>query len=276
MNEENKELEKTETVTIPQEQEINSSESIQTPTAPVQPQIEVPQNTELVTDPVTLKTETRTVSEKPIENVEVSKPVASNNDDGSKGKRVLLLIFFILVFAFVMGMPYINEYLDKLKKDVGMSDIERRAKQIEEEQKQKEAEKKKTVKQEETKKFTCTSLPHATADYTKVVEETFEYNSKKEIIKNTVKTTYTFLTINDSYNTLKSQCDTNGLKYIDKEGYESACSYSDTEVVIENTFDLEIFKPIQDENSVIQSSVKYLEKVDNVKEGLTSQGYTCE
>lgn len=232
------------------------------------------QKTELVVDPVTLKTETRIVEEKEVEPVEIKK--SEPQEDGPKWKRVLVLIFFIAVFAFVMGMPYINDALDKLKKDAGMSDIERRAKQIEEEQKQKEQEKNKPVVQEELKTLTCVTQPQTTADYTKVVEETFEYNSKNEIIKSSIRTVYTFAVINDSYNTLKTQCDANGLKYVDKDGYAFACSYGDTEINIQSSFELETFKPIQDGTNTIKANAEYKDKLDTVKKTLTTQGYTCE
>ncbi len=231
------------------------------------------QKTMLVTDPVTLKTETKVVEEQPVENVVVEK---KSLEDGPKWKRTLVLVFFIFVFAFVMGMPYINEYLDSLKKEVGMSDIERRAKEIEDEQKKAEEEKNKPVVQEKLKTLTCKSTSQATTEYTKVIEETFNYNSKNQVIKSSIKTTYTFEAINDSYNSLKTQCDEKGLKFIDKDGFESACSYSDTEVVIENTFDLEIFKPIQDGTTTISANAEYQAKLDTVKNNLVAQGYTCE
>ena len=231
------------------------------------------QKTELVTDPITLKTETRVVEEKPVENVVVEN---KSLEDGPKWKRTLVLLFFIFVFAFVMGMPYINDYLDSLKKEVGMSDIERRAKEIEDEQKKKEEENKTPVVQEELKILTCKSQPQQTLEYKKEIEEVFNYNSKNQVIKSSIKTIYTFETANDSYNSLKTQCDEKGLKYIDKDGFESACSYSDTEVVIENTFDLELFKPIQDGANTIKANAEYQEKLDTVKNDLVAQGYICE
>ena len=231
------------------------------------------QKTELVTDPVTLKTETRVVEEKPVEDVKVeNKPL----EDGPKWKRMLVLFFFAFVFAFVMGMPYINDALDKLKKDAGMSDIERRAKQIEDEEKKKEEEKNKPVKEEELKTLTCTSQPVPTADYTRVTVETFDYNAQNQVINSSIKTTYTFVAVNDSYNTLKAQCDEKGLKFINKEGFESACSYSDTEVVIENKFELKTFTPIQDGATIINANAEYETKLDSVKNNLVAQGYTCE
>ena len=141
---------------------------------------------------------------------------------------------------------------------------------------QEEKAKEEKSKPEEYKELVCTSSTQTTTDYTKVIEETFKYNSKNQVVESGVKTTYTFTIANDTYNTLKTQCDENGLKFIDKDGYESGCSYSDTEVVMENSFDLELFKTIQDGANTITSNAKYQEKIADVKNRLTTQGYTCK
>ena len=169
-----------------------------------------------------------------------------------------------------------NEYVEKMTQKEGLSPIERRARELEKEQKRKEEEEKKANKKEEYKILTCTSITEQLTDYMKDVVQTFEYNSKNEIVKSSVKTTYTFQAVNDSYTKLKTDCDQNGLKYIDKPGYELGCSYSDTEVIIENTFDLELFKPIQDGTELIEANAKYQDKIDNIKKELTNQGYTCK
>ena len=237
------------------------------------------QNTEIVVNPVTLKVESKPVetpvSSEPtsVEPVKVEEKVELK--DGPKWKRVMVFIFFILMFAFVMGMPYINEYIEKLTAKEGLSPIERRARALEEEQKRKEEEEKNANKQEEYKTLTCNSITEQLTDYMKDIEQTFEYNSKNEIVKSSIKTTYTFQTINESYTTLKTKCDQDGLKYIDKAGYEPGCSYNDTEVIIEKTFDLEIFKSIQDGTELIDSNAKYKDKTDDIKKELTNQGYTC-
>ena len=220
----------------------------------------------------------QSIDPKPMEEVKIE---GNKNDtetkDTGKGKRILVLIFFILVFAFVMGMPYINEYLDKFKKEVGLSDIEKQAKQIEKEQ---EAKKKstntKTTDNEKYTTLTCTSGSTSNDNYTKSITQTFEYDSNNQVISSGIKTIYTFTDNNESYNSLKNECDQNGLKYIEKDGFEYACSYSETEVVIENNFYLPSFKTIKDGSKIIAANAEYKAKISDIKTKLTKEGYSCK
>ena len=192
-------------------------------------------------------------------------------------KNKFLILLFILLFSFIWGMPYINEYLDTLKKDAGLSPIEREARRLEAlENKENEKNTKTNEKKEVLTKLTCTSLPVAKENYDLTTVEVFEYNSKKEVIISSKKETYTFNIVDDVYTKLKTECNDNSLKYIDRKGYEVACSYNDNEVVMENTFDLSTFETIASKATVIEANAKYKENVDSLKTRLESLGYTCQ
>ena len=192
-------------------------------------------------------------------------------------KNIFLFLLFILLFAFIWCMPYINEYLDTLKKDAGLSPIEREARRIESLQnKENKPANNKTPEKEKLSKLTCTLLPTAKETYDVTTIEVFEYNSKKEVLNSSKKETYTFTTVDDTYTRLKTECNENSLKYLDRKGYEIACSYNDNEVVMENSFDLSTFETITTGTTVIEANAKYKENVDSLKTRLVSLGYTCE
>ena len=65
-------------------------------------------------------TETSNSSNKPPKNNKVS--------------TILLILLFIFLFAFIMGMPYIKEFIHEFKADTGLSEIEKKAKEEEEKQ----------------------------------------------------------------------------------------------------------------------------------------------
>lgn len=210
---------------------------------------------------------------------EVKSALTPNNidDKNSKKKTILLVLLFIFLFAFIMFMPNINDMLDNLKKEAGMSRIEKQAKQIEDYQNQQEQAKTgtKNKTKEELETIICTKAAVALENYDQTVVETFKYNTKKEVKESSIKTTYTFNENNTIYENLKTECTEDSLKYVDKKGYETACSYSETEVVIENTFDLTTFETIKDNSKVIEANVKKGENIDSIKTRLTSLGYTC-
>ena len=190
---------------------------------------------------------------------------------------ILLILLFVLLFAFVMFMPQIQDAIKGLKKDVGLSEIERQAKEIEKEQnKGNSTPSTEENKNEQYSKLTCTSTTTALESYDRIVVETFDYNTKKEVMKSSKKITYIFLTANDNYENLKTQCNENSLKYVDKKGYETACSYNDNEVVMEDKFNLSVFSTIKDGTTIIDANAKYKEKIDTVKARLESLDYTCE
>ena len=193
-------------------------------------------------------------------------------------KSILLVILFLFLFAFVMGMPYINEWIDNIKKDTGLSEIERKAKEIEKEQQKQNS---KTTEQEDAKKetlttLTCTSSLVTYDNYSAVVVEKFIYDSKGLVVESSKATTYNFTALNDKYTELKNQCDQNSLKYVEKKGYEIACSYNDTQVIIEDKFDLATFTTINDGMTKIEANASYKDKIDTIKKKQETLGYTCE
>lgn len=213
------------------------------------------------------------------------KEEVNNKNTSTKSKKkktdvrsILLIILFLFLFAFVMGMPYINELVDSVKKDTGLSEIERKAKEIEKEQQKQNS---KTNKKEEIDKetyttLTCTSKTATYDNYSTVVVEKFTYNSKGLIVESSKATTYNFTTVSDKYTELKNQCDQNSLKYVEKKGYEIACSYNDNQVVMEDKFDLATFTTINDGMTKIEANASYKDKIDTIKKKMETLGYTCE
>ena len=195
-------------------------------------------------------------------------------------KSILLVLLFIFLFAFIMGMPYINEFLDTLKKDAGLSEIEKRARTIEKEQQKQNPKAKVTddgeVVKDKLTTLTCTSETTALENYSITVVETFEYNSKGQVLESSKTTTYKFTTQTEKFNSLKTECNENALKYVEKKGYEVACSYNDTEVETKDKFDLSTFTTINDGMTTIEANAKYLEKIDTVKKRMAAANYTCE
>ena len=192
-------------------------------------------------------------------------------------RMILLVLLFVFLFLFIMFMPQIQDAINSIKKETGLSEIEKQAKEIEKEQNKANG----VVSQEEESKeqylkLTCTSTTTALEDYDRTVVETFEYNSKKEVMASAKKVTYTFITANESYENLKTQCNENSLKYVSKKGYEIACSYNDTQVVIEDKFDLKNFSTIKDGTTIIAANAKYKDKIDTIKTKLEALDYTCE
>ena len=233
--------------------------------------------------------ETTYESEQPVyEEMPSMEPTLSNNNveptvTVAKPKKkmetrtILLILLFVLLFAFIMFMPQIQDAINSIKKNTGMSEIERKAKEIEKKQNEENnTPSADDSKKEQYSKLTCTSTTTALEDYDRTVVETFEYNTKKEIMASSKKITYTFVAANASYENLKTQCNENSLKYVDKKGYEIACNYNETEVVMEDKFDLAVFSTIKDGTTIISANAKYKDKIDNIKTRLEALDYTCE
>lgn len=231
-----------------------------------------------------MENEEKKINEEPVvQNEPVVEPAKEAPVVKSKKKKdirsALLIILFIFLFAFVMGIPYINEWIDSVKKDTGLSEIERKAREIEKEQERqnsKAKEKENSKEQEKISVLICTSQPKAYENYDATIVEKFIYNSKGLVIESSKATTYKFNTQTDKYNELKNQCNENSLKYVEKKGYEIACSYNDTEVVMEDKFDLALFTTINDGMTKIEANANYKDKIDDVKKKQETLGYTCE
>ena len=200
-----------------------------------------------------------------------------------KRNNILITLLFIFLFVFVMVIPYINDYLEGLNKKDELSEIEKRAREIEQEQNKKQEEEKKEKEkqiQEEAslKKMTCTLVVPAseTATYSKTTVQTFEYNTSNQVVTSGIKNTYTFTTPDANYTALTQKCDADSLKYLDKEGYTMSCNYTELEVSIGNEFDLEKFSPINDGATIITSNATLNEDVNALKQRLITSGYTCE
>jgi len=201
-----------------------------------------------------------------------------SNDKTSKNSKfstVMLILFFIVMFVYIMGMPYINEFINNLMKDDGLSQIELDA--IEEEKRQ-EQENKKPVTPEvvEKKELICTLNNTLNPNYTLVEVQKLYYNNNKQILNSSYSYQYTFVSIDEDYNSLKTKCDEDSLKYVTHEGYTMSCSYDDVNIEISHEFDLETFEPIVDGENNIEANVSYKDNIETVKNTLVSQGYTCQ
>lgn len=202
----------------------------------------------------------------------------SNNKPpkSSKLSTILLILLFVFMFAYIMGMPYINGFIEDLKNNNELSQIEQDA--IEEEKKQQHENNKPTPTPEVEKvtEVTCTSNINTIDSYTLIQTQKFSYNSKNEILSSNNIFKYTFTIEDETYNTLKKQCEEDSLKYITHEGYTMACSHDGLNIEISHEFDLEIFKPIVDETTNIQANATYKQNIGTIKNTLIGQGYTCE
>ena len=225
------------------------------------------------------------VEEAPVENTEPVKeesaPVQQPVQSGKKKfdfKTALLITFLILLFAMVMFMPQITKFVEGLKKDAGLDPIKQRAKEIEEQQNQaNQKSNSSTEKETNLNVLICTSQPTNDASYEMTVEESFEYNDKKLIQTSTKKYIYKFTEQNEVYQALEDDCEQNALKYVENDGYETACTFNDKEVDISETFNLKLFKKIEDKEAdvVIEANAKYNAKADDVKKELEAKGYRC-
>ena len=215
---------------------------------------------------------------------ENSNQIIADNSTPKKTKKkvnkstILLILLFIFLFGFVMFMPNINDFIDKLRKDVGLSEIEKQAKEIEEQQNA--ASKKNTettnTKEEKTSTLKCTSLTEALGNYERTTVEEFEYNKNNQVISSKKIITYTFTTVDSTYEQLKVQCEDKSLKYLGRDGYSMICSSNDTEVTMGDEFDLEIYKVIYDGDTQIEANATYKEDISAVSKRLKDKGYTCE
>lgn len=193
-----------------------------------------------------------------------------------KGSTILLILLFVFLFGYIMGMPYINEYINKLKSDNDLSQIEKDA--IEEEKRQEQQNNKpvEVPKEEKTSELVCTFNFVFDLNYTLIQTQKFYYDSNNKIISSSNSYQYGFNVINDTYTNLKNQCDQDSLKYVTHDGYTMACSYDDTSINISHEFDLENFVPIVDGTTIIKANAGYGDNINTVKNSLISQGYSCK
>lgn len=199
----------------------------------------------------------------------VNKPPKKNNIS-----TILLITLFIFLFAFIMGMPYINSFIKELNGN-GLSKIEKEAKQEEERQKQEEEKKKQPpVEDKKQKELICTSPESTTENFTLIQIQKFYYNSKNQVMSSKNISRYRFTIEDDTYLNLKQQCDEKSLKYLNHEGYTIACSYGESNIEISHEFNLDKFKPIEDDN--IQVNATYQQDINTIKAKLIEEGYICQ
>jgi len=219
----------------------------------------------------------------PIQEVKIEKqeeitdiPNNIQHNNGNNKSTLIVFLLFGFFFIYIMGMPYIREFVQNMKADTGLSEIEKEAQEIQDKLDKEKEENKKPQETEKLSEITCTSTIAQNGGSNLVQTQKFTYNSKKEIISSENIYNYTFMIITDEYNRLKKECDDNSLKYVTHDGYSMACSYSDTNIEISHEFDLEIFKPIVDGSNKIEANAKYKQNINTVKNNLIREGYTCK
>lgn len=261
---------------MPNNMNQNNIDGVNTPitpsTNPVQPIAEV--KVEATSNNTTDQT-----NQVPVNQTTGTSGGSSNEPPKSSNiSTVLVILLFIFLFAFVMGMPYIREFMNNLKDDTGLSEIEQAAREEEEKQKQEEESKKPTPTPEDqkTKELVCTSQSSVVGNYTVVETQKFYYNSKNKILSSKLISNYTFSVTDDTYNNLVQRCDEDSLKYLTHSGYTMACSYGDSKIEISHEFDLKTFKPIVDGTTNIQANANYQQDLSKLKADLANKGYTCE
>lgn len=214
---------------------------------------------------------------KPRENEVPINTTPPESPKGNTTSTVLLILLFVFLFVYIMGMPYIRTFIQDLKSDTGLSEIEQEA-QKEEQRQEEEAESNKptpTPEEEITKEITCTSTPTTVENYTLVQVQQFYYNSNNQVLNSKQIYKYNFAMLDDTYTNLKTKCDEDSLKYLTHEGYTMSCSYDDVNIELGHEFDLEKFKPIIDGTTNITANATYKQNLDEVKSVLINQGYTC-
>lgn len=198
---------------------------------------------------------------------------AKNN----KVSTILVILLFIFLFAFIMGMPYINDFINNLKSESGLSEIEKQAKNEEKKQQQENNKNNQSTNQEEKlAELICTLSENSNTNYQLNTTQKFNYNKTNQVINSSITSEYLFTTTDNTYLELKNKCDQDSLKYINREGYTMACSYSDKTIEISDTFELETFKTIIDGTTTIKANATYKQDIATIKSDLTSQGYTCK
>lgn len=214
------------------------------------------------------------INEVKVEQTSIQPEKAPKNN---KASTILLILLFIFFFALVMGMPYINDFINNLNENKGLLDIEKKAKQEEEKQKQAEKNNQNTTSQEEKlTTLTCTLITTDNPNYKLNQTQKFNYNKNNQIINSSNVSNYTFTVLDETYQNLKKKCDEDSLKYVNNEGYTMSCNYSDNDIEISDTFELEVFKTIVDGNTTIESNASYKQDINTIKNTLISKGYTCE
>lgn len=200
----------------------------------------------------------------------------NNNSSGNNKSTLIVILLFGFFFIYIMGMPYIRKFIQDMKVDTGLSEIEKEAQEIQDKLDKEKEEAEKPQEVEKLTEITCISGVKETPSYNLTQTQKFSYNSKNEIVISENIYNYVFTIIDDNYNSLKKECDDNSLKYLTHDGYSMACNYNDTNIVISHEFDLEIFKPIVDGTTNIQATTKYKQNINTVKNNLTKEGYTCK
>lgn len=192
--------------------------------------------------------------------------------NSGKKSNIFLIILFIFFFVLIMGMPEINDYIDKIKQEREQANQNNQI--VEETKPTPTPTATNTIK--ELNELTCTLTNTSNPSYTLIIVQTFSYNSNNQIINSKLDYKYTFSTIDETYNNLKNSCSENALKYATHNGYTTACSYGDTNIEISHEFELETFTPIVDDTTNIQANATYKQELNTIKTTLISQGYTCD
>lgn len=228
---------------------------------------------------------TKKTEEEPANKSAEYSPMEEKKENKKTRSKIPLIIFFILLFAFVFFLPNINDYFKEQEGKKKIDAFDRELREEEERQKKEEEEarkeqEKKEQEEQQYKTLTCVSAPVTDVNTTTVTTREFTYSGDK--LKNAkVSTNVQYLVVDDTYTAKKTACENKTIAAATLTGYEFSCSVAELEIEESNNFDLKEFKTQKLTNSdgteeTIETEYKYDGSVKEIQTALTAQGYTCQ
>lgn len=250
---------------IPQTITVSEGTSNIQNSAPIPPQQEVSVN-----------------NNKETKKIEASSPMQAEKTEIDASKSTgPMIIFFILIFGFIIGLPYLTDYLNAKKQAEKDAAFEEQLKQQEEQMKQEEE---KTNEQPAYKNLTCISAPQDITAETVPTNspatstQTYVFKYLDDNLKEYVSTTSFVYKVSDSsYELEKNNCqkqliDSASLNVV---GYEFNCSINDLLIEKTEKYNLENFKITDESGKTLEPVFKKDTKISVISDNLKKQGYTC-
>lgn len=199
-----------------------------------------------------------------------------------------LIIFFVIVFAFILFLPTISDYINEQKEEQKIEEFEKKLQEEEklkqeqedkEKQEQEEAKEEEKKEEEQYKKLTCTSVPADSLTQTTTTVQELTYSNDQLKIAKVTKTTL-YKTVDTTYQEEESRCINKPLQIAQVSGYEFSCSQTEMTIEETNIFDLKDFKSAtitydNGKTETIDTAYQYNQSVKEITDSLGLQGYTC-
>lgn len=201
-----------------------------------------------------------------------------------KKKTVYLILLFVFLFAFVIEMPRIQGLIDKLKNS-GTSEIEKRAKKLEENEKKKQDDALKQKKEAEVEildTYKCTLVSDAYSnEYTTTLINELLVNKNGEVISNNFILQYDYHDKTTEFNNLNNECINSKLKLKEIDGFTYMCSSNENQLKFVYKFELSKLDKVEYEkvdgtSATVTASVKYKTSLTDAKNELIAKGFSCE